>query len=171
MPISMNLSMVAAVTMCAALLGASPASAAPSTGFSVRATHAAAVPLSSALEINDAVAGTPPAFDPNTDCSSGEGTYVCFQKDGDKIWVEDTAADGVSADGRWENYLWDGSNWTLYRQGACLNKLSYGHWGYCDKDFYEDTSTNHYGSKGSGIRLYPCGAICDADYQWIRNNA
>jgi hypothetical protein len=119
-------------------------------------------------EVDTAVAGTPPAFSAN-ECTNNNVTKVCFEPHGDKVWVLDLASDGNAASGLWENYLWNGGAWQLYRQGMCMNKLSYGHWGVCNKDFYEDsTNPNAYGSKGSGLRIYAC-ALCDP--AWIRNNA
>jgi hypothetical protein len=120
----------------------------------------------------DAVAGTPPSFG-SGECISTTGGEACFQKHGDKIWVKDTQSDGYPAIGSYENYLWDGSSWQPYRTGDCYNRLTAGHWGYCNKDFYEDsTNPNAFGSQGSGIRLYVCGdGSCPDNYVWIRNNA
>ncbi|MEU2427481.1 hypothetical protein ABZ619_41960 [Streptomyces sp. NPDC007851] len=122
----------------------------------------------------EAVAGTPGAgaFG-SDDCISITGGEACFQKYGDVMWVKDTLSDGYPANGDYENYLWNGSSWQLYRFGDCVNHLTAGHWGYCNKDFYEDsTYPNAYGSKGSGIRLFVCGnGSCPDDYKWIRNDA
>jgi hypothetical protein len=141
------------------------------------ARQAPATAAAASYEEDTAVAGTPPSFDPN-DCIGLEvsGHIVmgtCFQPYGDKIWVEDTYGDGYAAVASWVNYLRDASgNWDSYRSGSCTNSLTAGHWGVCNKDFYEDsTSPNAAGGQGSGIRLYPCTSnVCTTDYAWIRNN-
>jgi hypothetical protein len=138
-------------------------------GLAAPANASAAAP---AYDLDIAVAGSPPAFDVG-DCESNTEVLVCFQKYGDKIWVLDLDSDGHSAEGYWENYLWDGSDWVFYRNGYCDDHLTTTQWGYCNKDIYEDsTNPNAYGGKGSGIRLYACGLDnCGTENVWIRNNA
>ncbi len=141
----------AAAMLSAMLVGASPASA--STG-------------------DAAVAGSPPAFS-SGQCAEIDASVACFEPSGDKIWVYDAKADGAAAAGYWENYLKNSAGqWLYYRYGKCTNHLGAGSWGYCNYDFYEDTSLNADGGKGSGVRVYPCtenGAIGDV-YAWVRND-
>jgi hypothetical protein len=117
------------------------------------------------------VAGTLPKF-ASGECVTHSGAEACFEKHGDKIWVLDTSGNGVEADADWENFLRDTTGgWTQYRAGACLNTLTHGNWGVCNMDFYEDTTFNHYGGYGSGLRLAACdGGACSSEI-WIRNNA
>ena len=115
-----------------------------------------------------AVAGSPGGIY-DSDCITATGGIACFQRYGDKIWVKHTGSNLAAA--TYENYLWDGNSWELYRWGHCWNTLAVGEWGYCNKDFYEDqTNPNAYGDKGSGIRLYVCLSTCSSSYVWIRNN-
>jgi hypothetical protein len=86
-----------------------------------------------AVELNQAVAGTPPAGMP---CISVTGAVACFQAYGDRWWVRDTAADSASAEVRWDNYR----NGSLYRSGICRNSLGNGAWGQCNKNYYEDST-------------------------------
>jgi hypothetical protein len=151
-----------------ALLDASPAAAA---GAGTSPT-AGSVSTILSMEENTAVAGTPSGFDYNTDCYYGPRATVCFEKTGDKIWVEDVDPDGWAAVGYWQNFLRDSSgNWNNpWREGRCTNNLTYGHWGYCNKDFYEDTTYNPYDGWGSGIRLWDCSRGCYGS-AWVRNDA
>jgi hypothetical protein len=115
-----------------------------------------------------AVAGSPGGIY-DSDCITVTGGIACFQRYGDKIWVEHTGSKAAAAS--YENHLWDGNSWELYRWGQCWNSLAVGKWGYCNKDFYEDqTKPNAYGSKGSGIRLYICLSTCGSDNIWVRND-
>ena len=141
----------AAAMFTAMLVGASPASA----------------------YVDDpAVAGTPPTFS-SGQCAEIDASKACFEPSGDKIWVYDALADGKAAAGYWENYLRNSAgDWIIYRNGKCTNHLTAGTWGYCNYDFYEDTSLNADGDYGSGVRVYPCtenGAI-GTGYAWVRNN-
>ncbi|NUT18380.1 MAG: hypothetical protein HOV77_04285 [Hamadaea sp.] len=68
-------------------------------------------------------------------CWSIAGAKACYEYDGDKWWVQDTASDGMSAVADWRNYLT--ANGDLYRQGKCINSLGYGDWGVCNKNYYE----------------------------------
>jgi hypothetical protein len=70
------------------------------------------------------------------------GAEACFEKYGDKWYVKDTKSDGHSATASWINYLSDGRSWIPYRHGSCVNKSGAGKWGLCNKDYYEDSTTN-----------------------------
>ncbi len=151
------LGLVSATAMLSAMLaGASPASASTDGDQSAKA-------------------GSPPSFGNGT-CAVVAGSEVCFEPYGDKIWVFDaTLADGKAAAAYWQNYLKDSAgNWVAYRTGECINHLGAGHWGYCNYDFYEDTTHNPYDGYGSGVRLYPLtepDAIDPDNYVWDRNDA
>ncbi|AXI78291.1 hypothetical protein [Peterkaempfera bronchialis] len=101
-------------------------------------------------------AAVSPALSADSVCASVTGARVCFVKYGDKFTVEDTSADGYSAVAVWNNYLWDGSAWVLYRAGACVNSNGNGTVATCNYDFYENTTTNPYGAKGSQIVFQAC---------------
>jgi hypothetical protein len=154
----------AALAAVGALVSAPDASAAPSGSNSNAASYQAASP---SPEYDYAVAATPPSS--GLTCVSASGAKACFQKYGDKIWILDTSGTTYAAVAPWENYLWNGSSWQLYRTGNCYNRLGKGVWGVCNKDFYEDSSTNAYGSTGSGLRLW-AENLDWSDYIWIRNN-
>lgn len=104
----------------------------------------------------------------NQECNNGPEVGACFQRSGDRIWVWDGGDNGLVVRAHWSNWLWDGSSWVLYRNGDC--KISWKGWGYCDKDFYEDSSANADGSTGSGVRVYACNWDCTNGYKWARNN-
>lgn len=87
----------------------------------------------------------------------------CFKRYGDEWWVTQNALYGEKVYVDWENYLlapgpfFGGSHWELYRTGRCyLNTLSEFAWGVCNKDYYEHSSTNFYGLKGSQLRWRVC---------------
>jgi hypothetical protein len=117
----------ALLTAAAASMPAASADATP-TG---KATPRVVSPAIS-LEYNAAVAGTPPAGIP---CIAVSGATACFQSNGDRWWVKDTVADGLSAISAWANY----HGASLYRYGICANRLGNGHWGYCSKNYAEGT--------------------------------
>lgn len=104
------------------------------TTISAAATAAAKPTVT--YEWNTAVWGDPPS---GLSCSVITGAAACYQRYGDKIWVKDTAKDGWSAVGAWRDYYNTGSQDVLHREGACVNKLGYGQWGVCDKNFPEGT--------------------------------
>ncbi|MEH1163777.1 hypothetical protein V6V47_00155 [Micromonospora sp. CPCC 205539] len=164
---------VALISAVVATVGpaASANSAAPASSAAKASSVALVQPQASkAPEHSEAVAGSPPSsFD---SCVNGPNGRSCFQKYGDKIWVLDTYANGRGHFASWSNWLWDGNSWELYREGFCNNGLTAGVWGYCDKEFYEDsTNPNPYGNKGSGLRISSCDALIGcSDYFWIRNN-
>lgn len=95
----------------------------------VTPTAASAAPTP---ENDYAVAAT---VDTVLNCYAIDGAKVCYEKSGDKWWVQDTAKDGMSAVADWRNYLT--ANGDLYRQGKCINSLGYGNWGVCNKNYYE----------------------------------
>jgi hypothetical protein len=122
--------LVGGLVLAAALALSSPsgATAAPAPAGGVPAVTAAA------YEWNVAVAGSVPS---GLHCTERAGAKACFQPNGDKWWVKDTKADGHSATASWENYLCDGSECDLYRDGSCVNELGSGEWGVCNKNYYE----------------------------------
>jgi hypothetical protein len=147
------------------------------TGAASAAVLALAAPVQAATyEWNTATAGSPPS---GMRCVSMTGAEACFEKNGDRWWVRDTASDSHSATASWENDLFDGIQWRLYRQGSCVNKLGYGRWGACNKDYYESGSTNELGGKGSQLDWQACvydsadGSWhgCSTDIAWVDNNA
>ena len=87
-----------------------------------------------AVEFNRAVASGPPPQ--TTTCASTTGALACYYQASDTWYVQDTAADGASAEARWENYR----NGVLYRSGICRNSLGNGNWGACNKNYYEDST-------------------------------
>lgn len=94
--------------------------------FAYPVTAAAADP-----EFNFAVAdpeGPPPA--PQSTCKSSPAAKVCFEPDGDKIWLKNTKAGSTST------Y----TDWSILggRYGQCGSKVAVGKWAVCDKDFPEN---------------------------------
>ncbi len=121
-------------------------------------------------EVDTAVAGTPPTFS-SAVCNTYTGAKVCFDKTGDDIWVLDTLSDGHAARADWGNYLWDGDSWQEYRWGDCTSSLKAGNWGVCRKDFYENTSMNAFGSRGSYVGINACETYCNMEGTDIYNDA
>ncbi|MFI8090905.1 hypothetical protein ACIF9R_21720 [Streptomyces sp. NPDC086080] len=104
----------------------------------------------------------------------------CFTRHGDKWTIQDSLAEGNQTFVYWENWLKNGSTWAPYRSGWCNNNLGAPNWGVCNKDYYESSSTNYYGSEGSRIRFQTCrrdliNTVCTpsniSDAPWINNNA
>lgn len=149
----------AVLTVTALVVTSAGASASPSTV------------AAAAWENDQVVAASSPGLS-NSVCQAGPYGKSCFQKYGDKFWVVDTYTNGRGHYAQWENWLHNGGTWVLYRQGTCSNDLTTGVWGYCNKEFYEDsTSPNALGGRGSGIRLYSCDALVGCQgYTWILNN-
>lgn len=116
------------------------------TASSAPADVATGVSAAVETELDRAVAGDPPS---GLECVSTTGARACFEKQGDKWWVLDTAADSASADAVWQNYR----NGSLHRQGICRNSLGNGKWGVCNKNYYED----------SGVRWAACVYDASAD--------
>lgn len=132
-------------------------------GVALAATFALVTPAQAAsYEWDTASAGSPPS---GTTCVSMTGAKACFEKNGDKWWVEDTKADGHSATASWTNYLDDGNGYRSYRTGSCVNKLGSGEWGVCNKEYYESGSTNTLGGKGSVLSWQAC-VYDSADGSW-----
>ena len=190
-PVTVKWSMIAAAA-ASVVLGANSASASVSNGLPV-ATAASASPhstmtVNNAKEIGHAgpsasdvsaasttdgfqwaTKGTPSSSD-LSGCTTGYEVEICFAKYGDKVWVRNSSL--LSAEyGHYSNWLRDNnSNWVFWRNGDC--GVDFTGWGYCNKDFYEDSSHNALGGYGSGIRSYPCDYEfgCTSYYSWIRNN-
>jgi hypothetical protein len=117
----------------------------------------------------------PPEGTPCKSLSDNIDARVCFQKNGDRLWVDDLSADGYSAMMYWENLLQrpDGY-WQLHRYGRCYNRLGAGNgWALCDKDFWEDSSLNALGGHGSLLYIYACEVAqgCDSSALLVFNNA
>jgi hypothetical protein len=105
------LAMVAAVAVLGWVLYPSPASAAQAT--------------------RELAAG-PPRSAP---CQAVTGSTVCFEINGDRFWVNDTASDRASADAEWLNYTPGG---TPRDSGLCINSSGVsGGWKSCDYNFAE----------------------------------
>ncbi|TXS28387.1 hypothetical protein EAO74_13380 [Streptomyces sp. gb1(2016)] len=105
-----------------------------------------------------------------------KGAKACFQRYGDLIWTKDTSADGYSVYTNWTNQLKQPSGtWKTYRTGKCSNPGSSGDNASCNKDFYESSSTNAYGGKGSRIQVSACVASFGDDEcqttTWINNDS
>ncbi|GAA2756036.1 hypothetical protein [Actinopolymorpha rutila] len=118
-----------------------------------------------AFEDDVATPGTHPSF-ASGECVTGRGYEVCFKRYGDVIWVQGSPGSAV-----WENWLRNSTGWHKWRTGECVN--THSGWGYCNKDFYEDSSKNALGGHGSGLRLQSCPintGYCSPQI-WIRNNA
>jgi hypothetical protein len=127
---------------------------------------ATAAPL--AYEVNYAVevSGEPPF-----EAYCGTIEQACFERHGDRWWARDVENDGVARlEIKWENRLWNGSAWALYRQGSCITDLGYFQWGVCNKDYYESGSVNAYGYRGSSLRWQFCYAVCYGWGVWQDNN-
>ncbi|MFI0504219.1 hypothetical protein ACH3WN_15430 [Streptomyces albogriseolus] len=101
-------------------------------------------------------------------------------KNEDKWSTQDSLSDGDQTFVYWENRYWNGSSWKPYRYGSCSNNLGAPNWGTCKKNYCESSSSNYYGSKGSGIRFQTCrrelvNTACTpsniSDAAWINNNA
>lgn len=105
------------------------------------------------LELDFAVAGSLPARSRLT-CNAYSKVEICYEKSGDKWWVRDNDADGASAGVLWRNVR-NGAN---YRSGLCFSSLSAGAWGYCNKNYYEDSSL--YGVPCTWNRSAGGDAVC-----------
>ena len=64
-------------------------------------------------------------------CVATSRSEVCFEIEGDEIWVQDQERDGRSAIAFWAT---DGP-----RSGYCRNRSKFGNWAYCNKNFPEKT--------------------------------
>lgn len=152
---------LSALVLTAALgLFTAPAASAAATGRTTAASLTAGARSSakpaaaSSEEVDTATAGSPD-FGSRSACSAIEAAEGCFVSYGDHLWVKDTSADGLVASVYWENRLWNGSSWVLWRNGRCENHLGNGKWGGCNKDFYENgTNPNALGGKGSEVCVW-----------------
>jgi hypothetical protein len=112
-------------------------------------------------------------FPDDFDCDELVG-WACFEYYGDRLWVMDELDDNGSLDLQWQNQLWTGSKWDLYRHGSCITDYTYPlyEWQTCNKDFYESSSTNYYGAQGSRVRWRVCDPYdyCYAWTSWHNNN-
>jgi hypothetical protein len=152
----------------AATLGVSTASAATTTSSQRSIATTVAAPMA-ATTTHYSKPGTPPSsvVDAKWCSSDHDWAHACFQRHGDVIWIDNNSGEHVKA--RWENWLRNADGtWVYYRGGNCIS-TTWG-WGYCNENFYEDSSLNAVGGHGSGIRLYTCYGVCDSNYQWVRNN-
>lgn len=124
--------MLALSMVTAALIGVlmpTNASAQVQAGASV---NAAAVDT----EWDFAVAGTLPPRSQLV-CRSTTPVEICWEKAGDKWWVQDQdSTDHASTGVSWRNER----NGSLYRKGYCITSLGKGNWGYCNKNYYEDST-------------------------------
>ncbi|MEU3776942.1 hypothetical protein AB0F11_27815 [Streptomyces sp. NPDC032472] len=152
----------------AAAVGVAAMIAVPLTGTAQASTDNDRAYTAVSAEIDTAQPGTPPSD--ITCLSAPQGARGCFRTYGDQWWVLDTDTP-YAAIAVWENELWDGDSWEPYRNGQCENKLGEGHWGVCNKDYYEDSSRNAYGGYGSRVRWRACGVFgCSSWSAWTRNN-
>ncbi|GHH80465.1 hypothetical protein GCM10018781_60900 [Kitasatospora indigofera] len=105
-----------------------------------------------------------------------DGGFSCFQKYGDVLQVRTGASDANGNIRRmsvqWKNELKDkNGNWNLYRYGECFNDLGTDLYGVCNKDFYEDSTTNKLGGKGSRLAIKHCiQGVCEPWSIWFRND-
>ncbi|WP_433134008.1 hypothetical protein ACQPWW_17400 [Micromonospora sp. CA-240977] len=143
----------------ALMVAPSPASASP---FYPYETNQAA--LTSASPPSDAICD-------RVQISSSYYIEGCFQKYGDRWWVRQIGNDITTrAYIEWENELaaYQGPlgtpNYEVYRDGQCLAAPSTSQWSTCEKDYYENSSTNYFGLKGSRLYWHVCLAPYDSCY-------
>jgi hypothetical protein len=70
----------------------------------------------------------------NYTCAAHTGVIACFKPSDDLIYVKDTKADGFAAVAEWSLRIGD----EAIRDGSCVNKLTAGSWGVCNKNFQEN---------------------------------
>ncbi|MFC8534178.1 hypothetical protein ACFUJY_09495 [Streptomyces sp. NPDC057249] len=104
------------------------------------------------------------------------GATGCFKPYGDVIYTRDNSFDAYSVYAKWQNQIRDSSGtWHAYRNGKCTNDRGQGDWAKCDKNFYEASTTNAYGGKGSRIKLTVCVANLGDDHcattPWLSNDS
>jgi hypothetical protein len=88
----------------------------------------------SAIAVTPAAASAHPGLpnDPSLHCYPDDGfVKLCFEQEGDDVWVKDTERDGKSALVRWRV----GS-----RVGECRNAHGAGTWHECTYDFEESVT-------------------------------
>lgn len=84
-------------------------------------------------EYDYGVLGTPPA---TLHCADPVSEVrVCYERGGDKWWVQDRKDDSKSAIVEWTNIRND----RVYRVGRCTNSQGANTWASCNKDYYEDS--------------------------------
>ncbi|WP_017975508.1 hypothetical protein [Actinopolyspora halophila] len=132
--ILLTLSMTIAAVLGAAVPGIATAEVERASTVSSVTTGVAAAPDA---ETNYAVAGNLP---PRSElvCRSVPAVEICYEASGDHWWVQDQSSDGASAVVYWENFR----GGSLYRSGFCVNSLSSGQWGQCNKNYYENSTLN-----------------------------
>ncbi|MER5503832.1 hypothetical protein ABT052_00740 [Streptomyces sp. NPDC002766] len=67
-------------------------------------------------------------------CMLYKEAQVCFQAHDDVIFVDDEKKDGHES---WVEWEIPGE-----REGQCITRLGYHHWGYCNKNFPENKFIN-----------------------------
>ncbi|WP_331763827.1 hypothetical protein OH738_40585 (plasmid) [Streptomyces hirsutus] len=105
--------------------------------------------------------------------NNNKGAQGCFEKYGDRLWVKVLTSPydrSAFAYLKWTNQLWGADHnsagscypspsscnaWQDYRQGECHTAES-GLWAICNKDFYENSTSNPAGSKGSRLAWQVC---------------
>ncbi|MGW4466166.1 hypothetical protein [Micromonospora sp. NPDC004704] len=117
-------------------------------------------------ETDYVVPTTTPIVGPCLVIQEAEG---CFKEYGDQWSIRSWTSGTVRVE--WQNQLWDGSQWVLYRIGGCISNLGYGQSGVCNKDYYESSSRNYFGSYGSRIRWSTCAPTCSGWGTWVNNNS
>ncbi|MEJ3747443.1 hypothetical protein WEI85_29670 [Actinomycetes bacterium KLBMP 9797] len=115
---------------------------------------AATVSVSPAYAVDSGQIGSQANPTGSMTCQAHQGATACFEKYGDKLWINNSDLDPRHTRNEWENWLWSGSEWILYRWGECLDN-GVG-WYVCNKDFYENSSVNYLGEKGSHIFWRAC---------------
>jgi hypothetical protein len=125
-------------------------------GAVAAAVLAATVSVSPAYAADGPQIGTPASPGGAFTCTEYGWATACFEKYGDKLWIYNGDWEFPRyTKNQWENWLWDGDEWIKYRWGECFDDGG-GSWFVCNKDFYENTSTNYYGGKGSNIFWRAC---------------
>ncbi|MFI5924760.1 hypothetical protein ACIA3K_02140 [Micromonospora sp. NPDC051543] len=126
------------------------------------AQAARSAPPDPADEWNYATPGSPPS---DLICATHKQGNVnakgCLRLYGDQWWSVNVRGEDMYL--VWKNTLWNGASWVLYREGTCFNDLGAGSWGVCNKDYYENSSVNAFGYKGSELIFQVCSALgCSA---------
>jgi hypothetical protein len=104
----------------------------------------------------------PSGYPDDWQCDEDNLGNVCFEFYGDRWWIHDIVHDNGELYLDWQNQLWDGSGWVTYRHGRCVATVE-DSWRVCNKDYYEQTSSNYYDHYGSRVRW----RMCDwQDYCW-----
>ncbi|MEU4659480.1 hypothetical protein AB0G32_37055 [Streptomyces sp. NPDC023723] len=104
-----------------------------------------------------------------------QDSLACFVKYGDVLGVtySDWFGDPMRTSVQWTNRLKNASGqWVTYRQGECFNDNGFSsYWSVCNKDFYESSSLNALGGRGSQLQIKACRlGVCASPSAWIDNN-